>query len=88
VLKTFWYDGMKKHTFEWQEGSLFASPLNCWYQHFNGQADQPIWYVGVTPAPCASNLFSQNFIYNNNFMMTAYYEYRPALSFFPAGRLS
>jgi hypothetical protein len=31
---------------------------------------------------------SQNFIHNNSSMMTAYYEYRPALSFFPAGRLS
>jgi len=48
---TLWYDGMKKHTFEWQEGSLFALPLNCWYQRFNGQADQPIRYVGVTKLP-------------------------------------
>jgi len=89
VLKTFWYDGMKKHTFDWQEGSLFASSLNCWYQHFNGQADPPIRYVGVTTAPsCIKSLYSKNFIYNNNFMMTADYECRPALSFFPAGRLS
>jgi hypothetical protein len=48
---TLWYDGMKKHTFEWQEGSLFALPLNCWYRHFNGQADQPIRSIIERLAP-------------------------------------
>jgi mannose-6-phosphate isomerase-like protein (cupin superfamily) len=66
---TLWNDGMKKHTFEWQGGSLFALPLNCWYQHFNGQADQPIRYVGIATVPLCINLFhSQDFIYNNNFI--------------------
>jgi len=66
---TLWYDGIKKHTFEWQEGSLFALPLNCWYQHFNGQADQPVRYVAVTTAPLCINLFhSKDFVYNNHFV--------------------
>jgi hypothetical protein len=54
---------MKKHTFEWQEGSLFASPLNCWYHRFNGEADQPIWYVGVITPPLCINPFTVRILF-------------------------
>ncbi|MGB7950164.1 MAG: ethanolamine ammonia lyase-activating protein, partial [Candidatus Binatia bacterium] len=33
---TLWNDKGAKQTFEWHDGSLFALPLNCSYQHFNG----------------------------------------------------
>jgi hypothetical protein len=119
---TLCYDGMKKHTFGWQEGSLFALPHNCWYQRFNGQTDQHIRYVGVTTGPLCINFFffhrkshHQRSIrsygglfsgkgFRKNFLLptglirvtaaacamlvTADYEYRPALSFFPGGRIS
>src|SRR5687767_3018854 len=32
---SFWQPSTPKQTVEWQPGSLFAPPLNCYYQHFN-----------------------------------------------------
>ena len=37
---TIWNEGGKKHTLEWQKGSLFSTPLNTWHQHFNAGAAQ------------------------------------------------
>ena len=80
---TIWYKEMPKHTFEWQEGSLFSPPLNCWHQHFNGQGDRPLRYVAVTTAPLYINLFhSKVFIYENPF--TFHDRYRPAPDYFSA----
>ena len=33
---TVWNDAGQRITFEWKAGALFAIPLNCWHQHFNG----------------------------------------------------
>ena len=33
---TVWNDAGARITFEWKEGALFAIPLNCHHQHFNG----------------------------------------------------
>ncbi len=33
---TVWNNAGARITFEWKAGSIFAIPLNCWYQHFNG----------------------------------------------------
>ncbi|MEK7210757.1 MAG: cupin domain-containing protein, partial [Candidatus Binatota bacterium] len=39
-----WQKNGRKHTFEWHPGSLFAIPLNAWYQHFNGQGHASVRY--------------------------------------------
>ena len=78
---TVWYQGMPKHTFEWQEGSLFSPPLNSWHQHFNGQGDRPVRYVALTTAPHYINLFhSKEFIYDNPFIFPD--RYRPEPDYF------
>ena len=57
--------------FEWQAGSLFALPLNAWYQHFNGQGDQEARLLSVTTAPLIFNLFHcEDFVINNPYSFT------------------
>lgn len=66
---TVWVEGKTKQTFEWQAGSLFSPPLNSWHQHFNGQSDQPVRYLGMTRAPVFMNLFhDMDFIFNNDYV--------------------
>src|SRR5437868_10803145 len=37
---TVWNDSGARITFEWRDGAIFAIPLNCWYQHFNGSGKE------------------------------------------------
>jgi oxalate decarboxylase/phosphoglucose isomerase-like protein (cupin superfamily) len=65
---SIWQKNGKKHTFEWHPGSLFAVPLNAWYQLFNGQGNAPVRYFSVTNAPFMMNLFHNlDFIFENDF---------------------
>lgn len=64
---SIWNEGSPKQTFDWQEGSLFAPPLNAWHQLSNTQRDKPVRLFAVTGAPVFMNLFhNANFIFNNN----------------------
>ena len=69
-----WYEGQRKNTFEWQTGSLFATPLNAWFQHFNVSGDEPVRYIAVTTAPIMMNLIrDDDFIFNNPAVFPARY---------------
>jgi quercetin dioxygenase-like cupin family protein len=62
-----WVEGSKKHTFEWQRGSVFAIPLNAYYQHHNASGSEPARYFSLTSAPIAFELFREpEFIFNTN----------------------
>ena len=54
---TVWNDAGARITFEWKEGALFAIPLNCHHQHFNGSGRESARYVAVTNAPPVINLY-------------------------------
>ena len=53
---TFWQEGGHKQTVEWQRGSVFSPPLNCSYQHFNLDGQQPARLFAVTAAPMILNI--------------------------------
>ena len=65
---TVWNDAGARITFEWKEGALFAIPLNCHHQHFNGSGREPARYVAVTDAPPVINLYEDiDFIFNTKY---------------------
>ncbi len=67
-----WYDDKRKQTFEWGPGSLFAIPVNAWYQHFNGSGVEPARYASVTNAPTILRLFhDEGFVFNNSYAFTS-----------------
>src|SRR6266478_3739038 len=60
-----WDDAGHRITFEWKAGAMFAIPLNCWHQHFNGSGQGPARYVAVTNGPAVMNLSDDaNFVFN------------------------
>lgn len=63
---TVWYEGQQRLVVKWQEGSMFAPPLNTWHQHFN-RGDKEARLVAVTSLPVVMDLYYyEEFIFNNN----------------------
>ena len=63
---TVWNNAGARVTFEWKAGAIFAIPLNCWYQHFNGSGQEPVRYVAVTNAPSVINLYDDlDFVFDH-----------------------
>jgi len=54
---TIWQEGKPKQTVEWQRGTIFSPPLNCYYQHFNLDGQQPARMISVTNAPMVMNIY-------------------------------
>jgi hypothetical protein len=69
-----WQEGKVKRSFEWEEGSLFSPPLNCWHKIYNG-GREPALYLAVTDAPIVMNLFhSPEFVFGDSFLFRDRYD--------------
>src|SRR5205823_4080061 len=55
------------HVFEWQPGSLFMLPINCWHQLVNASSS-PALLIAATNAPPVFNIFqSHRYVFENDF---------------------
>ncbi len=71
---TFWQEGHPKQTVEWQRGSVFSPPLNCYYQHFNAQGQRPARLFTVTNAPMVINMFrNADFVFEDAYIFADRY---------------
>jgi mannose-6-phosphate isomerase-like protein (cupin superfamily) len=72
-----WQTGMAKQRFDWQEGTLFAVPLNAWHQYRN-LGNSPARLVGVTTAPVVLDLYHNlDFVFKNDFAFHDRYDGDP-----------
>jgi gentisate 1,2-dioxygenase len=62
---TVWQTGTPKQTVEWQKGSVFSPPINCFYQHFNLDGQKLARLFAVTNAPMMINILRDaEFVFN------------------------
>jgi quercetin dioxygenase-like cupin family protein len=72
-----WQNGKAKQLFVWQEGTLFAVPLNAWH-HYRNLGSSPARLVGVTTAPVVLDLYHNvDFVFNNDFTFRDRYNGEP-----------
>jgi mannose-6-phosphate isomerase-like protein (cupin superfamily) len=65
---TVWMPNGEKRTFEWGPKAVFAIPLNCRYQIFNGSGSEAARISCTNDLPMTLNLFhNEEFIFNNDF---------------------
>ncbi|MFW6033509.1 MAG: ethanolamine ammonia lyase-activating protein [bacterium] len=63
-----WNDSGDEVSFEWQQGSIFAIPLNTWHQHFNASGLAPAQYVASTNLPPIMNMYADvEFVFNTSY---------------------
>jgi hypothetical protein len=63
---TIWLPNGEKQSFEWGPKALFAIPLNCEYQIFNGSGREPVRISCTHDLPLTLNLYHNvDFVFNN-----------------------
>lgn len=66
---SFWQADTPRQSVEWQRGSVFSPPLNCYYQHFNLDGERPARLFVVTNAPMVMNLHrNADFVFNDAYI--------------------
>ncbi len=72
---SFWQEGSPKESLEWKRGSIFAPPLNCYYQHFNGDGQMTARLLVITNAPMVMNLFREpDFVFNDTYVFSSRFQ--------------
>ena len=65
----FWQGDGPRQTVEWQGGSVFSPPLNCFYQHFNLDGQAAARLFALTNAPAVFNLYrSEHYVFNDAYV--------------------
>jgi len=65
---TAWNNAGASIAFEWKAGAIFAIPLNCRHQHFNGSGQVPARFVAVTNCPSVLNMYDDlEFLFDLDF---------------------
>ena len=65
---TVWMADGTSRTFEWGPKAVFAIPLNCQYQVFNGSGRDPARLSCTNDAPLTLNLYhNEDFVFANDF---------------------
>jgi mannose-6-phosphate isomerase-like protein (cupin superfamily) len=60
-----WNEGSPKLTFEWEEDSVFAIPLNAWHEIHNGSGTESVRLYAATNMPTPFNLYGNpEFVFN------------------------
>jgi len=60
-----WLEGDKKrHSFEWQQGSLFAIPMNAWHRIVNASSAPALLLAGTTAPIVLNTLQSVDAVFN------------------------
>ncbi|HSR55689.1 MAG TPA: hypothetical protein VLN73_05585 [Alphaproteobacteria bacterium] len=63
---TVWMPDGEARTFEWGPKAVFAVPLNCQYQIFNGSGQDPARLSCTNDAPLTINLYhNEDFVFDN-----------------------
>jgi uncharacterized RmlC-like cupin family protein len=69
---TVWLPSGETRTFEWGPRALFAIPLNCRYQIFNGSGQEPARLSCTNDLPLTINLYHDlGFIFSNDYQFDA-----------------
>ncbi|MBM2809660.1 MAG: Gentisate 1,2-dioxygenase [Chloroflexi bacterium] len=72
---SFWQKDGPKQTLEWGPGSVFSPPVNCHYQHFNLDGQQPVRLFTVTNLPMVMNMYrSDDFIFGDGYVFKDRYD--------------
>jgi gentisate 1,2-dioxygenase len=72
---TFWQPDRPKRTVEGQRGSVFAPPINCFYQHFNLDGQQPARMFAVTNAPMLMNIYREpEFLFDSGYVFRSRFD--------------
>lgn len=70
-------EGSSKSVVEWQAGSLFAPPLNCWHRLLNVSGVEPVRFLAVTTAPVAMDLYHNvDFLFTSDYVFEDRYDGR------------